>query len=134
MNVCIVALDDALLKSTHAALRAEYPGVELRAVGVDLGCNPEAYTAKVASATGDVRVSMLFNNAGFLNLCFFEKGAIGRHAANVECNAMAAVRLTHHFYGRMVGEGVRGLVAFTSSAAWFMVCYERFLRAVCGVG
>lgn len=121
VNVCIVALDDDLLKSTHAELQKEFPSVELRAVPVNLGSDPEVYMSQVAAATENVPVSILINNAGFLLMGFFEQRPIEQHIANVECNAMAAMRLTHHFYNKMVDQNIKGCITFTSSAAWFMV-------------
>lgn len=37
--------------------------------------------------------------------------------ANYECNATAAIQLTHHFSNRMINEKLPGLIAFTSSPA-----------------
>lgn len=121
VSVCIVALDDDLLKSTHAELQKEFPSVELRAVPVNLGSDPEAYMSKVAAATENVPVSILINNAGFLLMGFFDQRPIEQHIANVECNALAGMRLTHYFYNRMVDQNIKGCITFTSSAAWFMV-------------
>jgi short-subunit dehydrogenase len=51
---------------------------------------------------------------------YFDERAVDEHIANMECNALAAIRITHLFYERMVREGRRGCIAFTSSAAWFI--------------
>ncbi|CDF39795.1 unnamed protein product [Chondrus crispus] len=120
VNVCIVALDDDLLRITHTELQKEFPSVELRAVPVDLGSEPDAYMAKIATATEDVRVSILINNAGFLLMGFFDQRPMEQHIANIECNALAAMRLTHYFYNRMVNQNIKGCITFTSSAAFFM--------------
>jgi len=37
--------------------------------------------------------------------------------ANLECNATAQVRITHHFVTKMVDKSLKGAVVFTSSAA-----------------
>lgn len=128
INVFIVALDDDLLWPAHEELQKEFPTVQLRGVPVDLGSNPEAYMGAVAAATQDVPVSILINNAGFLIMDFFERRPVEQHMANMECNAGAAIRLSHYFYKRMVDQGVRGCIAFTSSASGFMVCSSAALH------
>lgn len=121
INVCIVALDDALLKTAHAQLQKDFQSVEIRAIPVNLASDPQSYMSTIISATRDIRVSILINNAGFLLMSFFERRPLEQQIANVECNANAAVRLTHHFYSRMIDQRIHGLITFTSSAACFMV-------------
>lgn len=128
VNVCIVALDDGLLKETYSQFRKEFRDVEFRAIPVDLGCNPSAYMKAIHRGTADVRVSILINNAGFLLMGFFEKRDADIHLCNVECNALAAIRLTHYFYKRMIRDDIKGCITFTSSAAWFMVSLFSFIR------
>lgn len=60
------------------------------------------------------------NNAGYLRMGYFDELDVDGHIANVECNALAAIRITHLFYERMVREKRKGCMAFTSSAAWFI--------------
>lgn len=116
-----MALDDDLLEGTHAEFQKEFPSVELRKIPVNLGSDPDAYMAKIISATEDVRVSILINNAGFLLMGFFDQRPVEQHIANIECNALAAIRLSHHFYNRMVAQNIKGCITFTSSAAFFLV-------------
>ena len=97
------------------------------------------YFEKIVEATKDVEVQILFNNAGYVIhvqcvvvyqslqirlICpryivtgFFDQTPLERQMANMECNATAAARLTHHFVSRMVAAKLRGCVVFTSSAA-----------------
>lgn len=124
INVCIVALDDELLQSTFTQLQEEFQSVEIRAIPVNLGADPEKYMARIAEATDDIQVSILVNNAGFLLMGFFEDKPVEQHMANIECNALSAIRLTHHFYKRMVDQGIKGCITFTSSAVIFMVSWQ----------
>lgn len=48
---------------------------------------------------------------------FFANLPLARVLANYECNATAAVKITHHFANRMIDEKLSGLIAFTSSPA-----------------
>ncbi|CAN8076970.1 unnamed protein product [Agarophyton chilense] len=120
VNVFIVALDDALLAEKHEQLCKEYPDVEFRPIGVDLGDSHGAYMQEIIKQTEGIDISILINNAGFLVLGFFNEQPIGKYIANLNCNATAAIRLTHHFYSLMVRKNIHGCIMFTSSAAWFL--------------
>jgi len=115
LNVVIAALDDKLLKDTAAELKAAYPNLEIRAVGVNMG--REGYMEDIIQATKDIPVQLVFNNAGYITTGFFANLALPRIMANYECNATAGVQITHHFANRMIDEGLRGLICFTSSPA-----------------
>lgn len=121
MNVCIVALDDKLLTETVREFSKDFPEVTIRAVAVDLGSRPDRYMRAIEQATHDVKVSILINNAGFLKMGFFDQISMDTHSVNMECNAIAAIRLTHHFYSRMIRDNIKGCITFTSSAVFFMV-------------
>jgi hypothetical protein len=63
--------------------------------------------------------------AGFILPAVFSNLPLDRHLVNMNCNATAAVCITHHFLNRLVdmdanAEGKRGLIAFTSSSAGFL--------------
>ena len=120
INVVLVALDDSHLTETHAQLESAYPDLLFRKVGVDLSKNPETYMAAIKRHTDDLRVYIVINNAGFLKMSFFDQLPLSTHAANIECNAVAAVRITHHFYNRMIRQRIRGCIAFTSSAVYYL--------------
>lgn len=121
VNVCIVALDDDLLKTAYSDMKQQFPKVQVRAIPVNLGKSPEAYMKAVARGTEDVRVSIFVNNAGFLVMGFFHETSIERYMGNLECNATSAIRLTHYFYKRMIEQNIRGCIMYTSSAAFFLV-------------
>lgn len=102
-------------------LRRDFTGIAFISIAVDLGRRPEAYMRTICEATAELPISVVVNNAGYLIMGFFHERSMEAHAANIECNQGAAVRITHHFYSRMVREKRRGCICFTSSAVLFMV-------------
>lgn len=122
--MCVVALGDSLFESTLKELKDGFPHMQVRGVPVNLGKNPEEYMKVIRDATGDIRVSIFVSNAGYLKMTFFESLSIEQHMQNVECNSTAAIRLTHHFYSRMIEQQIKGCIMFTSSAVFYMVCYK----------
>lgn len=115
INVVIAALDDKLLQETTAELKKEFPKVEIRSVGVNMGA--DGYMDDIINATKDIPVQLVFNNAGYIVTGFFANLDLNRIMANYECNATAGVKITHHFSNRMIDEGKRGFICFTSSPA-----------------
>eukprot|EP00587_Corethron_hystrix_P012489 CAMPEP_0113325824 /NCGR_PEP_ID=MMETSP0010_2-20120614/18073_1 /TAXON_ID=216773 ORGANISM="Corethron hystrix, Strain 308" /NCGR_SAMPLE_ID=MMETSP0010_2 /ASSEMBLY_ACC=CAM_ASM_000155 /LENGTH=177 /DNA_ID=CAMNT_0000185873 /DNA_START=47 /DNA_END=577 /DNA_ORIENTATION=+ /assembly_acc=CAM_ASM_000155 len=71
-------------------------------------------------ATEDIPIQIVFNNAGFIVLGFFEQAPLGKLLANVECNATATVAITHHFVKKMISQKLKGCIVFTSSVAGFI--------------
>jgi short-subunit dehydrogenase len=120
INVILVALDDELLVSATADLSARFPERRFRPIGVNLSAADGAYMRKIESGTRDVHVSLLFNNAGYMLTGFFHHAPTEKHLANVHCNAISALLITHHFLNRMYASGRPGLVCFTSSAAAYI--------------
>jgi len=104
LNVVVVALEDQLLKDTVAELKAAFPERQFIMVGANLSPG-QKYMEKIAKATKDISVQCVFNNAGYIVTGFFEQVPVERQLANVECNATAAVAITHHF---LVPPGLRG--------------------------
>mmetsp|Transcript_26949 Transcript_26949/g.42281 ORF Transcript_26949/g.42281 Transcript_26949/m.42281 type:complete len:314 (-) Transcript_26949:329-1270(-) len=119
LNVVVVALEDQLLKDTVAELKAAFPERQFIMVGANLSPG-QKYMEKIAKATKDISVQCVFNNAGYIVTGFFEQVPVERQLANVECNATAAVAITHHFLARLVSEGKRGCIVFTSSVVAYM--------------
>ncbi|CAM9411009.1 unnamed protein product, partial [Choristocarpus tenellus] len=113
-NVVIVSMDDKFLAETHAAVAAQFPEQKFRKVGATFspGVN---YLEQIVKATEDIKVQCVFNNAGFIVTGFFDSSPLGKQMANIECNAAAAAKITHHFVGRMIKEKLKGCVVFTSS-------------------
>lgn len=60
-----MALDDDLLRNLYEKMKKDYPLLEFRAVGVNLGVH-DAYMPKIIEATEDIDISLLFVNAGFI--------------------------------------------------------------------
>ncbi|KAH8607242.1 putative short chain dehydrogenase Enoyl (Acyl carrier protein) reductase [Trypanosoma vivax] len=120
INVVLVALDDALLDNTFSELQQQYEWLSFRKVGVNLGGANMSYMQPIIEATRGIKVSLLFNNAGYINTGFFADTPIERLRANMECNAGCAVPITHHFLGKMMERRAPGFVAFTSSASCYL--------------
>lgn len=51
---------------------------------------------------------------------YFDELDVDVHMRNLECNALAGIRLVHHIYSRMISEKRRGCIALISSSAWFI--------------
>ncbi|GMI10655.1 hypothetical protein TrVE_jg2288 [Triparma verrucosa] len=119
LNVVVVSLDDAALKSTMKELKHQFPDLEFRSVPTTFSSNVD-YMSKIIAATKDITVQCIFNNAGFIVTGFFEQAPLGKHLANVECNATSTVPITHHFLSLMTSQKLRGCVVFTSSVAGFI--------------
>lgn len=130
INVCVVALGDSLFDTTLKELKDAYPHMQVRGVAVNLGKNPEEYMKLIRVATDDIRVSIFVSNAGYLKMTFFQSLSIEQHIQNMECNTTAAIRLTHHFYSRMIEQQIKGCIMYTSSAVFYMVCYKQLFYMV----
>ncbi|QDZ22034.1 short chain dehydrogenase [Chloropicon primus] len=115
LNVCLVALPDEVLSGTYKELKKRFKRVEFREIGVNLG--KTGYLAEIEEATKDISVQVVFANAGYMLTGFFIDSTLDRQLANIECNAISSVSVTHHFVKRMVSEDKRGCVVYTSSAA-----------------
>lgn len=116
LNVVLVALGDDLLDATHKELSERYPRVTFRKVGVNLG-QPGGYLDTVAQATADIDIQVVFCNAGYVLTGFFVDVPAEKHMANLECNAVSAVQITHLLLSRMRAKKLRGCFVYTSSAA-----------------
>ncbi|ESL08015.1 hypothetical protein TRSC58_04290 [Trypanosoma rangeli SC58] len=119
INVVLVALDDPLLHNTFAEVQKKYTKCNFRKVGVDLGVERMSYMSPIIEATRDIEVGLLFNNAGYIHTGLFTDTGIEKLRANLECNAICSIAITHHFLRKMMERRRRGLVAFTSSSAGY---------------
>lgn len=120
INVFVVSLDDRLMAGTISEFSQQFPNVQVVPIAVNLGRDPMDYMEKIRQATDEYPISVVANIAGFLLMGFFHERKIDQHISNIECNQLACVRITHHFYSRMVAEKRRGCIALVSSAAHFM--------------
>ena len=65
LNVVVVSLDDEFLKETMQQLKEQYPKLEFRSVGCNFAPGVD-YMKDIRTATKDITVQIVFNNAGFL--------------------------------------------------------------------
>lgn len=117
LNVVLVALGDAVLDATTQELKRKHPRVQFRKVGCDLSAPGGKYMDTIAKQTRDIDVQLVFCNAGYILPGFFHTRSQEQVAANVECNASSAVRVTHHFLRRLLDANLPGCFVFTSSAS-----------------
>lgn len=121
INVVLVAIENELFRKTFQELSTKYPKVTFRRCEVNLADNSMAYMTVIKEATKDISVSIVFNNAGYILPGFFVDAPIERLRENMECNAGCIVPITHYFAEKLVREKRRGLIAFTSSAATYLM-------------
>eukprot|EP00879_Flechtneria_rotunda_P031704 GHRR01034658.1.p1 GENE.GHRR01034658.1~~GHRR01034658.1.p1 ORF type:complete len:343 (+),score=65.61 GHRR01034658.1:1317-2345(+) len=115
LNVVVVALQNSDLDATFEELTVDFPKVEFRKVGVDLG--RPGYLPVIAKATADINVQIVFCNAGYILSGFFYTRSIEQVQANIECNAVSAVNITHHYLQQMMDANLKGCFVYTSSAS-----------------
>lgn len=66
------------------------------------------YMPAIIDATKDIDVAIVFNNAGYIVTGFFDQTTLDAQLANVECNATATVKVTHHFLKKMLEKKIKG--------------------------
>jgi len=69
--------------------------------------------------TSDIEVSLVFNNAGYMVMDGFAHMDASAKLGNLECNATSVVRITDHFYRKMLKKNIRGAFFFTASCVAF---------------
>ena len=74
----------------------------------------------LSQATKDIDIQIIVNNAGYMVTGLFDQCSIDSQLANIECNATAAVRITHHFLQRLLEKKLKGCFLYTSSMVGFM--------------
>mmetsp|Transcript_2389 Transcript_2389/g.8400 ORF Transcript_2389/g.8400 Transcript_2389/m.8400 type:complete len:311 (-) Transcript_2389:164-1096(-) len=119
LNVVLVSLPDEHLEATTAALREAYPRQQFVSVGVNFARGVD-YMTPIIEATNGIPIQAVFNNAGYIVTGFFEQEPLPKQLSNVECNAVAAVQITHHFVGKMTSQNLKGCVVFTSSVSGYI--------------
>lgn len=119
LNVVLVSLPDKFLDETTATLQKVFPNQEFRKVAAKFDHKTD-YMPDIIKATKDIDVTVIFNNAGYIVTGFFDTTSLDSQLANMECNATAAVKVTHHFVCLMVQKKLKGCIMFTSSVAGFI--------------
>lgn len=124
LNVVLVALpprpgapDD--LKQTTEQFREQFPELEFRSVAAVFDHKTD-YMPSIIEATKDIDVQVVFNNAGYMVTGFFDSVGIEPQLANLECNATACVKITHHFLRLMLDNNLKGCFVFTSSVSGYI--------------
>jgi short-subunit dehydrogenase len=120
INVVMVALDDQILKDSFNEIKGRFPNVEIRSCGADLSQGD--YMKPITEITKDIDINLVFNNAGYITTGFYHDLPLERSLKNYECNATAALKITHHFLNKMIEKKQKGLITFTSSSAGFISC------------
>ena len=115
LNVAAVARRQERLDSLAGEIQKRY-GVQARAIAVDL-TGPD-YLAAVESATSDIEIGLLVNNAGAGVPGAFLKRKLVDRARIVQLNVTAPMALAHTFGQKMSRRG-RGAILFVSSTSAF---------------
>ena len=119
LNVVLVSLPDKHLEKAEAELKAAYPDLEFRAVGAVFDHKTD-YMPQIIEATRDIDVQVVWNNAGYIVTGFFDHTTLDAQLANLECNATACVKVTHHFLQKLLSKGQKGTFIFTSSLSGYI--------------
>ena len=118
LNVVVQGLEPELTPAIKE-LQQRYASQQF--VGVACSFAPGGdYLDKIKQATNGKDIQLVFNNAGFIVTGFFDSQPLGKHLVNMECNATAAVAITHHFASLMVKNQKKGCIVFTSSASAYI--------------
>jgi len=121
LNVVLVSIDDDLLKTTMKEIKAAYPDLEFRSVGVTFSPGVP-YLKFIKDATKDIDIKIVFSNAGFIVTGFLDQTPLEKLLANIECNSTASLSITHHFVQIMVKKKFKGCIVYTSSVSGFIPC------------
>jgi short-subunit dehydrogenase len=119
LNVVLVSLPDKFLQETTDELKTAFPKQEFRAVAAKFDHKTD-YMPDIIKATSDVDIPIVFNNAGYIVTGFFDHTSLDAQLANVECNATATVKVTHHFLKLLLDKKLRGCFVFTSSPSGYI--------------
>lgn len=119
LNVVLVSLPDKYLEETTAALRSQFPNQQFRSVPAKFDHKTD-YMPAIIEATKDIDVAIVFNNAGYIVTGFFDQTSLDAQLANVECNAVSTVKVTHYFLQQMLSKKIKGCFIFTSSVSGYI--------------
>eukprot|EP00607_Mallomonas_marina_P008584 CAMPEP_0182420228 /NCGR_PEP_ID=MMETSP1167-20130531/4875_1 /TAXON_ID=2988 /ORGANISM="Mallomonas Sp, Strain CCMP3275" /LENGTH=291 /DNA_ID=CAMNT_0024595905 /DNA_START=146 /DNA_END=1021 /DNA_ORIENTATION=- len=119
LNVVLVSLPDKYLAETTEILTKQFPNQQFRSVAVKFDHKTD-YMKDIIDGTKDINIGIIFNNAGYIVTGFFDQTNIDSQLANMECNATACVKVTHHFLQRMLNKKMKGCIVFTSSVSGFI--------------
>ncbi len=115
LNVAVVARRQNRLADLTAELESKH-GVQTQTIPVDLTA-PD-YLDNIQSATADLQIGLLINNAGAGVPGAFLKQSVDDYTRVVQLNVTAPMQLAHAFGARMIRQG-RGGIIFVSSIAGY---------------
>jgi uncharacterized protein len=114
-NLVLIARDEARLNALARSLKSEYP-IETRVVLKDLAL-PEAAKG-IFTATADLPVSILVNNAGFGGTGPFAASGLQKQSDMMQVNMTALVQLTHLFLQPMLKRHTGRILNVASTGAF----------------
>jgi short-subunit dehydrogenase len=119
LNVVLVSLPDKHLEKAAKELRQNFPELEFRVVPAVFDHKTD-YMPAIIEATKDIDVQIVWNNAGYIVTGFFDHTTVDTQLANLECNATACVKVTHHFLQKLLQKEMKGTFIFTSSLSGYI--------------
>lgn len=114
LNLVLIARRLALLEEVGRELARDF-GIAYRAVGVDLA-KPD-FLETIEAATEDLDVGLLISNAGTGHPSTFLALEAGELLNLVQLNALAHLRLAHHFGRRLAKRGRGGILLVSALGA-----------------
>ncbi len=115
LHVVLVARRQAALETLAATLKREY-AVQTRVIVADLS-QPDCLSTLV-SATEDLEIGLLINNAGASLPGAFLKQPLAGRTDFLHLNVMTPMQLTYHYAELMVARGRGGIVMLASVAGY----------------
>jgi hypothetical protein len=114
LNLVIIARRKDVLEKSCAAMRQQYPAIEVRGLPLDLALDDAS--EQIAAATQDLDVGMLIYNAALAPNGAFWAIDMDRYHQLFNVNMHTIFNLVHHFGPKMMAKR-RGGIILTSSMA-----------------
>jgi len=102
LNVVVAALSDNFLKNSEKDFTTKYPNLKFKFVGVDF--SKEDFMDILLKETDDLDIGIVFNNAGYIAIKPFDSVNMETHLKHLNCNMISHVKITHHFYSKLVSK------------------------------
>ncbi len=141
----LVARREDRLNKLRDELVEQNPKLEVSVQGCDLA-DSEAAEQMLAAATDDVGpIDVLINNAGFGDVCLFERSSWSKLEQMIRLNMLSLTQLTHRVLGPMLQRGKGGIlnvssgfgltyvpsVAVYAGSKHYVTCFSEVLRMEC---
>ncbi len=121
MNLILAARRKDKLTALAQKLETKF-GIDVRTVEVDL--LKKDFLESIKSATADVQIGLLVNNAGQLILNQYMNTSIEDESRMIDLNIKTPAILTHHFAEKMIRRGKGGIINVASVLAYMGVPYS----------